>query len=72
MLCINVAFVQWYSKGKFEVLRKKFVPVPWNALVSNQGIRGESPATNNVNHDRAWFILETPIINYMKNFVNRY
>jgi hypothetical protein len=30
-----------------------------NALVSNQGIRGDSLATNNVNHDRVWFILET-------------
>ena len=60
MLCINVAFVQWNSKGKFEVLRKKLVPVPCNALISNQGISGESPATNTANHDRAWFILETP------------
>jgi hypothetical protein len=42
------------------VLRKKLVPMPWNALVSIQVIRGERSAANNVNHDKAWFILETP------------
>jgi hypothetical protein len=55
------ALVQWYWKGKFEVLKKNnLVTVPWNALVSNKVILGDRPANNNVKHDRAWFILDTP------------
>jgi len=46
------------ERDNSESLEKIF-PLSWNALVSNQVIRGERPATNNMNHDRVWFILET-------------